>query len=259
VSTLEDGDGGTPMEDEFDVVAGWTHEAVQHLGPDHAIPAACRGTVGPAGLDWLARACRLGPGSRLLDVGAGLGGPAAYAAGSFDVAPLLVEPMPTAARAAARLFGLPSVVASGQALPLAPASVDAVWCLGVLCTTEEKDAVLAEIRRVLVPGGALGLYVLLSDRPHPLGAPEGNAFPSRTELAERLHRAGFTPGSARPTDEFPAAPAAWAARVEEVDAFIEHRHGNDPRFAVAQEQGRRMARLLGEGTVAGEVLHAVAG
>jgi hypothetical protein len=32
------------MEAEFDVVAEWTRGAVEHLGPDHAIPAACRGS-----------------------------------------------------------------------------------------------------------------------------------------------------------------------------------------------------------------------
>ena len=36
--------GAEAMEAEFDVVAAWTQEAVDRLGPDHAIPAGCRGS-----------------------------------------------------------------------------------------------------------------------------------------------------------------------------------------------------------------------
>ena len=32
------------MSDEFDVLARWTVEAVQRLGPDHALPAAIDGS-----------------------------------------------------------------------------------------------------------------------------------------------------------------------------------------------------------------------
>ena len=41
--------------DEFDVAARWTAESVGRLGPDHAIPAACRGSGGPGALAWLAQ------------------------------------------------------------------------------------------------------------------------------------------------------------------------------------------------------------
>ncbi|NWJ71996.1 hypothetical protein HX744_15985 [Pseudonocardia sp. ICBG1122] len=54
---------------EFDTVAGWTRGAVAELGPDHALPAACRDSASPAGLDWLVEACGPGPGTRLADVG----------------------------------------------------------------------------------------------------------------------------------------------------------------------------------------------
>ncbi|MEV4579525.1 hypothetical protein AB0K16_40380 [Nonomuraea jabiensis] len=93
------------MVAEFDDVAGWTADAVELLGERHAVPAACRGSASPAALAWLAEACELAPGMRLLDVGAGVGGPAAWAAERFGVRPILIEPMPAAGRAAARLFG----------------------------------------------------------------------------------------------------------------------------------------------------------
>lgn len=67
------------MAAEFDDVAGWTADAVEQLGERHAIPATCRGSASPAALAWLAEACDLSAGTRLLDVGAGAGGPAAWA------------------------------------------------------------------------------------------------------------------------------------------------------------------------------------
>ena len=44
---------------EFDVLSDWTREAVGHLGDDHALPAACRGSASPSPLAWLGEACEL--------------------------------------------------------------------------------------------------------------------------------------------------------------------------------------------------------
>ena len=169
------------MVAEFDDVAGWTADAVRRLGDRHAIPAACRGSASPTALAWLAEACELSVGMRLLDVGAGVGGPAAWAAERFGVSPILLEPMPAACRAASTLFGLPVVLADGQKIPLRTASVDVAWCLGVLCTVEDKAGLLSEMHRVLVPGGSLGpeaLEMFLQiERPAPPGAPaEGDNY-----------------------------------------------------------------------------------
>ena len=57
-------------------MAAWTADAVEELGADYALPAACRGSGSPAALEWLADRMRLAPGMRLLDSGAGVGGPA---------------------------------------------------------------------------------------------------------------------------------------------------------------------------------------
>ena len=110
------------MEDEFGTMAAWTHEAVVGLGPEHAMPAACRGSGRPSGLEWLLT--RLGPaaGSPLLDVGAGLGGPAAFAREQTDVRPVCVDPMGQASAAAAALFRLPALVGEAARLPFASGS-----------------------------------------------------------------------------------------------------------------------------------------
>ena len=179
------------MEAEFDTVAGWTEEAVRALGPDHAIPAGCRGSGSEGALRWLADRLELRPDSRVLDAGAGVGGPAAWLAAERGVRPVCAEPMIAAVRASRRLFGLRSVVAMGQQLPFADASFDAAVCLGVLDTTPDKAGALAELRRVLTHGARLGLLVFVADGPLPSAAPEGNEFPSEAETRDLLAAAGF--------------------------------------------------------------------
>jgi SAM-dependent methyltransferase len=246
------------MDAEFDVVASWTLEAVRQLGEDHAVPAGCRGSASPAALAWLGEACELSAGAILLDVGGGIGGPSAYAAERFDVRPIVVEPMIGACRAAAMLFGLPALVAAGERLPLATGSVPAAWCLGVLCTTGEKTALLAEVRRVLAAGAPLGLLVFLADQPHPPGAPEGNAFPSAADLDCLLTGAGFEVVEQADLADFGDAPLSWTERADRVEQAIEQAHAGDPRLAIARDQEQRIGRLLAEGRVSSRLVHAVA-
>jgi SAM-dependent methyltransferase len=255
----EDGNrSGDAMALEFDVLSGWTREAVERLGEDHALPAACRGSASPSALAWLGEACELARGSVLVDSGAGMGGPAAFAALRFGVRPVLVDPMPGACRAATALFGFPATVGSGEHLPVADGAADAVWCLGVLCTTTAKAAVLAEARRVLRPGGALGLLVFAANEPRPDGAPDGNDFPREDQLPGLLGEAGFAVEEERELAAFPPAPASWTRREAAVDRAIEDAHGGDERLAAAQEQQARIGRLIGAGVVRGLLVHATA-
>ena len=234
------------MEAEFDTVAGWTEEAVRALGPEHAIPAGCRGSGSEGALRWLADRMQLRPGLRVLDSGAGVGGPAGWLAAERGIRPVCAEPMAGAARASSRLFGLPSVIALGQRLPFADHAFDAAWCLGVLCTTSEKAAALGELRRVLSGGGRLGLLVFVADSPLPTPLPQGNEFPSERELLDLLAGAGFALLEVGEAD-LGDSPAEWAARADAVDEAVARRHGGDPRLEQAQEQARRVGRLLSGG------------
>ncbi|MEV0285094.1 MULTISPECIES: class I SAM-dependent methyltransferase [unclassified Kribbella] len=244
------------MVAEFGDVAGWTADAVEQLGPGHAIPAACRGSSSPAGLAWLAKACELAPGDRLLDVGAGVGGPAAWAAERFGVRPILVEPMHPACRAAARLFGLPVVTADGGRIPLRTHSVDVGWCLGVLCTVEDKAALLGEMHRVMRPGASLGLLVLVARQGQLLPLPEGNHFPTQGELIGLLDDAGFElmEQVTRPD----GCPLSWSRRAEQVAAAIAAKHRTDEAYALAARQVERLARLLAARQLSIQLVHAVA-
>ena len=236
------------MEVEFDTVAGWTERAVRTLGPEYAIPAGCRGSGSESALRWLADGLDLHPGSRVLDDGAGVGGPAGWLAAERGVRPVCAEPMVGAVRAASHLFGLPAVVATAQQLPFGDASFDAAWCLGVLCTIPDKAAALAELRRVLAPGGRVGLLVFVAVRPLPPPLPEGNDFPSAEELTGLLDGAGLRLGPTGQAD-LSDSPTEWTERADAVDAEIERQHGDDERWALAQEQSGRVGRLLSDGAL----------
>lgn len=96
---------------------------------------------------------------RVVEIGAGTGlNLPHYPAGLDDL--LLTEPDPGMAerlrRAVQRTGSTARVVQAGaQELPLPDASVDTVVSTMVLCTVPDPDAALAEVVRVLRPGGRL--------------------------------------------------------------------------------------------------------
>lgn len=243
------------MESEFDVVAGWTAEVASDLGPDHWIPAGCRGSGSPGSLRWFLDRLAVTAADRMLDCGAGVGGPAAFAAAEVGVTPVLSEPAPGACRAARRLFALP-VVQSGSRLPFASGSFDVVWSLGVLCTVEDQPELLAELRRVLTPTGRLGLLVFVTQTTQLPDPPAGNHFPTDEGLRDLLAAAGFTIENSAKLSEFPGTPTDWPERAEAVEAELVRRHGADPRWQTAAEQSSRIGRLLAGGQLAGSLIAA---
>ena len=136
---------------------------------------------------------------------------------------------------------------SSQALPFADGAFDAAWCLGVLCTTSDKAGALAELRRVLRPGGRLGLLVFVADGPLTPPLPEGNEFPSEDGAARPAARRRVRARGVRRTPTSRDSPPEWTERADAVDAEVERRHGEDPAFQQAQENARRVGRLLSAG------------
>ena len=245
------------MADEFDTVAEWTAEVALDLGPEYHVPAACRGSGQPAALDWLLAGLRPTPADLLVDAGAGVGGPAAYACRHSGVRPVLVEPEPDACRASRRLFGFPVVQGDATRLPFADEAVTLAWCLGVLCTTSGPAAQLAalrELRRVVRPGGRIGLLVFLATVPELDDPPEGNHFPSPAALAAQIAEAGLAISDrALPADLSPA-PAAWHARTQTVESELERRHAQHPAWRTAEDQHHRIGHLLRLGQLQSQVL-----
>lgn len=252
-------DVADPMSAEFGTVAEWTAQVAAGLGPEYYVPAACRGSGQPVALDWLLDGLRPGPGDVMLDVGAGVGGPAAYAAARTGVRPVLAEPEPGACRAAARLFGLPVVQADATVLPFATGSADQAWCLGVLCTAPGPDAQLAmlrELRRVVRPGrrSRIGLLVYLAETPRLDNPPQGNHFPDSAGLHALLGRAGLDVEAVADTQQMPDPPADWADRTAIVERELERRYGATPQLAAAGEQSARIGALLSNGQLTSQVL-----
>ncbi len=247
-------DACDPMEAEFDTVAEWTAEAAVVLGREHYVPAGCRGSGSPAGLDWLLDRLELAAGTELVDIGAGVGGPAAYATERNGVRPMLFEPAAGACRAARRLFGLPTVRADATALPMIDSGTRALWCLGVVCTTAAQTTLLRELRRVLAADGRAGLLVFVATHPDPDGAPDANVFPTLAGLHDQLARAGLTVLDEIAQSELATEPDEWLARADAVQAEVERRHGHDPAWSAAEAESAAVGRLIADGTVGGHLL-----
>jgi SAM-dependent methyltransferase len=246
-----------PMEDEFGTVAEWTAEVASDLGPDYAIPAACRGSGQPAALEWLLAGLDPAPGALLADVGAGLGGPAAFAAAKAGIRPLLLEPEHAACRAAARLFSLPVIQADATALPLADGRVDAAWSLGVLCTLPSRDAqltMLRELRRIVRPGGRIGLLVYVAARLPLDDPPEGNHFPTKDDLDALVLNADLEVLSSANAHRLSAPPADWRHDIDVVDHELHRRFGQTPQLRASDEQSGRIGQLLESGQLVPQVL-----
>jgi SAM-dependent methyltransferase len=242
------------MADEFGTVASWTADAVEELGGSYAVPAGCRGSGSPAALRWLVRSMGLGPGTSLLDSGAGVGGPAELAARESGVDVTLVDPMVDACQAATRLFERPAAAAVGERLPFADATFDAAWSLGVLCTVEDQPAVLAELVRVVRPGSPVGILAFVRVVAALPDQPAGNDFPSPERLDQLVRDAGLTVTHRGTLDDFPPAPESWDAAVAAVEAVIERDHGRDLRKLRADEQSAMIGELIGSGQVVGRLL-----
>jgi SAM-dependent methyltransferase len=239
---------------EFDTVAEWTAQAALDLGQDYYVPAGCRGSGSPPALDWLIDGMQLAPGATLLDCGAGVGGPAAYAAQSRAARPVLVEPEPGACRAATTLFGYPVVRAVGSTLPIADSSVDAAWALGVLCTTPQQQELLDELRRVVRPGGRIGLLVFVAQRDLSSSESDGNHFPTPSRLLGLVERASLRLEQWLSTANLPAIPTVWTQRIDAVDKALNDRHGHTEAWRLAERQSSRIGALLDDEALTGALL-----
>jgi SAM-dependent methyltransferase len=166
-------------------------------------------------------------GERVLDLGSGGGidvllsarrvGPSGFAYG-VD----MTDDMLTLARANAAKAGADNVEfrkGEIEALPLPDAAVDVVISNCVINLSADKPAVLAEMLRVLVPGGRIGISdIVADDHLAPSDRAAAGSYVgciagalSRSEYLDGLTAAGFTDASVTFTNE--AAPGMHSAII----------------------------------------------
>jgi SAM-dependent methyltransferase len=160
-------------------------------------PAAYeRGRPGyPEGaLDRLVEALRLGPSSRLLDLGAGTGKLTRMLV-ARGLRPVAVEPVEAMRRA---LSGVRVLAGVAEALPVREGSLDAVVCAQAFHWFDAPRAA-AEIRRALRPGGGVALLWNVRDEGTPWVADLGRLLDRLAGDAPRVRdgawRAAFGEGS----------------------------------------------------------------
>lgn len=117
-------------------------------------------------------------GARVLDVGAGLGGPARFLAATYDCNVTGLDLVPgfcEAANELSRRTGLADRTRfqAGNALelPFADATFDLVWTFQVQMNIADKARFYGEIARVLRPGGRLAFQDIFAGDGRPLDFP----------------------------------------------------------------------------------------
>ena len=154
---------------------------------------------------------RVTPQSRVLDLGCGRGGlvelfwrEVRFAAGLDPDTPSLTEH---------RAEGMPVVRGVGERLPFVDGSFDVIVCLWVLEHLDAPAETLAEVRRVLTPGGHFIFLTPNMRNPLMLANRIGKALPSlQRRLVPRFY-------GRQEADTFPVQ-----YRANTVEAVREHAH-----------------------------------
>ncbi|WP_194852924.1 methyltransferase domain-containing protein [Nocardia sp. SYP-A9097] len=162
-------------------------------------------TMGRIATTQLADLTDIGPDTKVLDAGSGIGGTARYLAGRFEcrvTAVDLTEDYCDTARWLNRLVGLDDriTVHHGDvtALPFADASYQAVFSQHVQMNIPDKHSLYREAHRVLTDGGLLAIWDItagdLPDPDYPLpwaDAPNLSHLVDSTQLRDIIEASGF--------------------------------------------------------------------
>ena len=213
---------------------------------------------------------------RALDVGAGTGALLADLRAREPAAVGVAMDLAHGMAVAARERGAPAVAGDAEALPFATGRFDLVLSSSALQWLPRLAPALAEMRRVLAPGGTVAVAFFGGETLHelreawraalPAGAPDRtHRFHARGDLAVALREAGLTAeeiASERVVErhEDPLALVRALRRIGAGNAAPERGGGLAARGALERMSRQYLARHGGPGGVPAtwEVLYAVA-
>jgi len=181
--------------------------AVDPLDPDDLAGLDEFHGLGRAATLTMAELAGISAGERVLDVGAGIGGPARTLAAHLGARVTALDPtrrfcaLNEELCRRTRLDGKVDVVCGdARRMPIGDAQFDVVWTQAVWPNVDDKPAMLSEMRRVLKDGGRLALYEVVrgaagGDLHYPVpwaDGPAESALVSADELRSLAESAGFT-------------------------------------------------------------------
>lgn len=154
----------------------------------------------------LARDAGIGVGSRVLDVGSGLGGPARLFASEFgaivdgiDVTPRFVSTATSLTRRSGLSHAVSFTLGSALDLPFADAEFDAATMIHVGMNIQDKATLFRSVARVLKPGSRFAIFdfMVVSDGPVHYPLPWSDSIDTSFLVApdsylSMLEDAGFT-------------------------------------------------------------------
>jgi sarcosine/dimethylglycine N-methyltransferase len=199
----------TGPDDLIEVVLAALDEAgrsTDPLDPDDLAALDEFHGLGRAATLTLAELARISADDRVLDVGAGIGGPARVLARHFGATVTAIDPTERfcgLGEELTRRAGLSEKVsffrADGRQMPFDDGVFDLALTQAVWPSVEDKSALLAEIHRVLAPGGRLALFEALEgpaggelDYPLPWAdGPEQSFVISAAEVRRLASESGF--------------------------------------------------------------------
>ncbi len=177
-------------EEEFDVDARARAEQLVDSGLSGRIAAACRGSANPAALAWLAEELGIEIDSKVVDLGGGLGGPAAWIERRYLCRVVVLDPAAGACDGARRLFRLAVVRGDAADPPFRRGSFDCSLFLGTISVLSDPARAIAAAAEL---SGRLGVldYCSVTEKPVHAG---GSTFLSESALLELVERCGWTLG-----------------------------------------------------------------
>jgi MPBQ/MSBQ methyltransferase len=134
--------------------------------------------LGRAASSALAELAEVQPGERVLDVGAGIGGPARFLAARYGAQVTALDATDRFCRAAELLTrgaGLADrvhiVCGDALALPFPDHSFDVAWTQALIQNVSDKEQLVAELARIVRPGGRVAMFEVLAGPGGPLEFP----------------------------------------------------------------------------------------